>query len=212
MKIGDRIREARESKKLTQEELGRLVSTTKQTIFKYESGIITNIPIDRIELIAKALNVSAAWLMGFVDNPSTHTVASKMPTESHIRTQRILRGLSAAALAAASGLPAATIREAELSSRMLTAEEKEAIWAALNKYKIVLTKELEVARKEPLTWEEEQELQLANECFENDLSMLCVHMNWDGKKDLVRHVWQMMENPLYQDYPLPPPELAQEEP
>lgn len=68
MTVGSRIKEAREAKGLTQEELGRAVRTTKQTIFKYESGIVTNIPLDRLEQIATVLSVSAAFLMGWETN------------------------------------------------------------------------------------------------------------------------------------------------
>lgn len=73
MTIGNRIRVAREAKKLTQEELGNACDTTKQTIFKYETGIITNIPLDRIEKMAVILDVSPAFLMGWSDNDATQT-------------------------------------------------------------------------------------------------------------------------------------------
>lgn len=63
--IGDRIRLAREHIGLTQEELGTRCGTTKQTIYKYESGIVTNIPHDRLSNMAKILNVSPAYLMGW---------------------------------------------------------------------------------------------------------------------------------------------------
>lgn len=65
MNIGDRIRCARENAGLTQQELGKLCGTTKQTIYKYESGIVTNIPLDRVETIAAALNISSASLLGW---------------------------------------------------------------------------------------------------------------------------------------------------
>lgn len=65
MSIGNRIRIARENAGLTQPELGKLCGTTKQTIYKYESGIVTNIPLDRIEAIASVLNVSSASLLGW---------------------------------------------------------------------------------------------------------------------------------------------------
>lgn len=65
MTIGERIKASREKRNITQEKLGSLCGTTKQTIFKYENGIITNIPLDRLERIAKVLNVSAAYLMGW---------------------------------------------------------------------------------------------------------------------------------------------------
>ena len=50
---------------MTQEELAKAIETTKQNIHKYESGIITNIPITRIRDIAKALHCSPADLMGW---------------------------------------------------------------------------------------------------------------------------------------------------
>lgn len=49
MTIGERIKAARESANLTQEELGSKCGTTKQTIYKYEIGKVTNIPLDRLE-------------------------------------------------------------------------------------------------------------------------------------------------------------------
>lgn len=65
MGIGEKIKIARDNAGLTQEELGKKCGTTKQTIFKYETGVVTNIPIDRLEAIAEAVNVSAAWLLGW---------------------------------------------------------------------------------------------------------------------------------------------------
>lgn len=63
MTIGDRIKSARESIGMTQEELGKICGVTKQTIFKYENNIITNIPLDKLKLISIGLNISAAALM-----------------------------------------------------------------------------------------------------------------------------------------------------
>ena len=67
MTIGDRIRLSRERANLTQEELGRKCGTTKQTIYKYEIGKVTNIPLDRLQRIADAIGVTAAYLMGWED-------------------------------------------------------------------------------------------------------------------------------------------------
>lgn len=69
MTIGEKIKAIRISKGLTQTELGKLCGTTKQTIFKYETGVVTNIPLDRLEDIANALGVSSAYLMGW-ENPT----------------------------------------------------------------------------------------------------------------------------------------------
>lgn len=68
MTIGDRIREKRKDRRMTQEELAELSKTTKQNINKYENNVITNIPSDKIERIAKVLSVSPAYLMGWTEN------------------------------------------------------------------------------------------------------------------------------------------------
>ncbi|WP_295092464.1 LexA family transcriptional regulator [uncultured Ruminococcus sp.] len=65
MKTGERIRRAREKKEVTQQELADAVGTTKQNIYKYENGIVTNIPSDNIEKIAAYLRVSPGYLMGW---------------------------------------------------------------------------------------------------------------------------------------------------
>ncbi len=62
---GDRIRELRERKGLTQEELGKTIGTTKQTIFKYESGKVTNIPYSRLSDIAEALGAEPWDILGW---------------------------------------------------------------------------------------------------------------------------------------------------
>lgn len=72
MSIGSRIREAREAKNVTLETLGAACGTTKQTIYKYENGIVTNIPMDKVECIAKYLNISPAYIMGW-ENESGET-------------------------------------------------------------------------------------------------------------------------------------------
>lgn len=68
MSIGQRIKECRELLKMTQESLANKIGTTKQTIYKYENDIITNIPPYKVELLAKALAISPAYLMGWIDN------------------------------------------------------------------------------------------------------------------------------------------------
>lgn len=65
MTKGDRIRFARLNKNMTLDDLARACDTTKQTINKYEKGIITNIPSDKVELLGKALDISPAYIMGW---------------------------------------------------------------------------------------------------------------------------------------------------
>ena len=73
MTIGQRIRTARERKDMTLDEVAKRCNTTKQTIFKYENEIVTNIPYDKIVLLATALDVSPSYLFGWdekKDSPS----------------------------------------------------------------------------------------------------------------------------------------------
>lgn len=65
MTIGQRIKERRVFLKLTQEDVATIVEVTKQTIQKYENNIISNIPSDKIELLAKALKCSPGFIMGW---------------------------------------------------------------------------------------------------------------------------------------------------
>ena len=65
MTKGDRIRKLRELKGLTQEELAKLLNTKRQTISKYEKGIVTNIPSDRLEEIADILETTPEYILGW---------------------------------------------------------------------------------------------------------------------------------------------------
>lgn len=57
MDIGKRIKELREKRAITQTDFAKAIGVSKQTLYKYENGIVTNIPSDRIEIIAKALKL-----------------------------------------------------------------------------------------------------------------------------------------------------------
>ena len=81
MTLGDKIRAAREAAGLTQEELGKKCGTTKQTIYKYEIGKITNIPLDRLEKIADIVGVTTTSLLGWQpeERPSTPLPSNILP-------------------------------------------------------------------------------------------------------------------------------------
>ena len=70
MNIGQRIRELRINSGLSQTEVAIKLNTTKQNIYKYENSIITNIPLEKIEALAKLFNVSPSMLVGLSDNKS----------------------------------------------------------------------------------------------------------------------------------------------
>lgn len=76
MDIGQRIKRIRLEKHLTQDELAFRIDTTKQTIYKYENGIVTNIPASKIEAIANVLNTTPEYLMGWDNKLKSPTVTS----------------------------------------------------------------------------------------------------------------------------------------
>ena len=65
MTIGERIKEIRVKLGMSQVDFADKTNVSKQTLYKYENNIITNIPSDKIEASAKIGNVSPAYLMGW---------------------------------------------------------------------------------------------------------------------------------------------------
>lgn len=65
MGLKENIKQKRLENKMTLEELATKVGVSRQTIQRYESGTICNIPSDKIELMASALNTTPASLMGW---------------------------------------------------------------------------------------------------------------------------------------------------
>ena len=65
MDIGDKIKQLREQKGMTLEELGNKVGVGKSTVRKWETGMIANMRRDKIKKVADALDTSPEYLMGW---------------------------------------------------------------------------------------------------------------------------------------------------
>jgi len=63
--VQNRIKELRKKNRLTLEELAAAVGTSKQTVQRYETGVISNIPPERVIALATALNTTPSTLMGW---------------------------------------------------------------------------------------------------------------------------------------------------
>lgn len=63
MEIGQKIRQARIEKNMTQEELGKIVGLQKSAIAKYESGRVVNIKRSTLQKLAKALDLRGSDLI-----------------------------------------------------------------------------------------------------------------------------------------------------
>lgn len=78
MDLGEKIKKLRIEQGLTLEEVGNRVGVGKSTVRKWESGEIANMRRDKISLIAKALGVSPAYLMGWDENSSSDALPSNI--------------------------------------------------------------------------------------------------------------------------------------
>ena len=65
---GSRIKEAREKIGMSQTDMADRIGVSKQTLYKYENDIITNIPSEKIEEISALTGVSPAYIMGWETN------------------------------------------------------------------------------------------------------------------------------------------------
>lgn len=65
MTVGDRIKELRLKTGISQVDFADKINVSKQTLYKYENNIITNIPSDKVEAAAKLCGVSPSYLMGW---------------------------------------------------------------------------------------------------------------------------------------------------
>ena len=63
MEIGQKIKEARLSKGLTQEELGNMIGLQKSAIAKYENGRVVNIKRSTLQKLAQALDLRGSDLI-----------------------------------------------------------------------------------------------------------------------------------------------------
>ena len=69
MTIGEKISQAMQEKGISYRDLEQATGIAKSALQRYVTGQTSKIPLDRLELIAKALNVPAAYLMGWDDHP-----------------------------------------------------------------------------------------------------------------------------------------------
>lgn len=67
MNAGERIKELRLERHMTQEELGALLGVGKSAVAKYEKGRVLNLKRSTIELLSKIFNVSPSYVMGYTN-------------------------------------------------------------------------------------------------------------------------------------------------
>lgn len=87
--IMNRIQSRRLELKLSYQDLASKTNMSKSTLQRYETGSIKNMPIDKLGIIATALNVSPLWLLGFDENKNINNKLSN-EEQKHIEDLRKL--------------------------------------------------------------------------------------------------------------------------
>lgn len=83
MRIGERIKQRRLELGYTADALAKLLNKNIATIYRYENGDIENMPIDVLEPLAKALNTTPAYLMGWQEPHQGSTSTLSKQTEDY---------------------------------------------------------------------------------------------------------------------------------
>lgn len=84
MEIGQKIRAARLSKNMTQEDLGKVVGVQKSAIAKYESGRVKNIKRSTLQKLAVALDLRGSDLIIESNPKEAATLHAKVLLDSEL--------------------------------------------------------------------------------------------------------------------------------
>lgn len=76
MDIGKRIKDRRKQLGISAETLAEAISVSPATIYRYESGDIEHMGVDKLTPIARYLGTNEAYLMGWTDDPSFRAFSS----------------------------------------------------------------------------------------------------------------------------------------
>lgn len=68
---GQRLKRLRLGLALSQVEVAEQIQVSKQTLYKYENDLISNIPSDKIEGLARIYNVTPEYILGWEPNHSS---------------------------------------------------------------------------------------------------------------------------------------------
>ena len=99
MALKDNIKNKRLQMGYTLEELGEKIGVSKQTIQKYENGIISNIPIQKIEALAHCLQTTPTELLGWTNEQKK--VSELIKTNKYENITTLLDQLNPKGIAAA---------------------------------------------------------------------------------------------------------------
>lgn len=85
----ERIKERRLKLEMSYQDLSDATQISKSTLQRYETGYIKKVPINQIEILAKALHTTPSYLMGWAAPPSP-SLSLTQQEETHIKKYRQL--------------------------------------------------------------------------------------------------------------------------
>ena len=86
--IGQKIKEARIAKNLTQSDLGDALGVTKAAVARWESGVVKNIKRDMLQQIAAKLDMSPLTLVGIKQTEPKSTVRTITISENEFTKEQ----------------------------------------------------------------------------------------------------------------------------
>ena len=72
--MAQKIKQLRKAKGMTLEDVANVVGVGKSTVRKWETGMIANMKRDKIASLAKALNTTPAYLMGWEEEQKKNDI------------------------------------------------------------------------------------------------------------------------------------------
>lgn len=88
-----KIKKRRTDLNMSYQELANKTGLSKSTLQRYETGAIKNMPIDKLEILASALNVSPAYLMGW-ENIDIQNEFNKTEDTISIKERKLLNSFN----------------------------------------------------------------------------------------------------------------------
>lgn len=89
MTKGQRIKELLDRSGMSRTDFAAKIGASKQTVYKYENDIVTNIPSDMIEKICRVLSVSPGYLMGWEDERGDAAVSATQLAYDAVHNQEL---------------------------------------------------------------------------------------------------------------------------
>lgn len=74
MTIGERLKRLRKQRGLSADELGKMIGKDRSTIYRYERGDIETATIDVIPRLARALQTTPQYIMGWEQKPAFYWI------------------------------------------------------------------------------------------------------------------------------------------